>query len=96
MINLLFAFMFTLLVAIFAVQNSLPVTVTFLAWGFQTSLVFIILGSAIFGAMTILSIALLVQFKLKRSLHKIRTSHQELEAELRELKEKQDIMQQNT
>ena len=96
MINLLFAFMFTLLVAIFAVQNSLPVTVTFLAWGFQTSLVFIILGSAIFGAMTILSIALLVQFKLKRSLHKIRASHQELEAELRELKEKQEIMQQNT
>lgn len=94
--NLLFAFMFTLLVAIFAVQNSLPVTVTFFAWGFQTSLVFIILGSAIFGAMTILSIALLVQFKLKRSLHKIKVSHQELEAEIRDLKEKQESMQQNT
>lgn len=95
MMNLLFAFIFSLLVAIFAVQNSVPVTVTFLAWGFQTSLVFIILGSALFGAMTILSLALFVQFKLKRSLHKITISHHELEAEIRELKAKQEIMQQN-
>ncbi|MDF2571581.1 MAG: Lipopolysaccharide assembly protein domain protein, partial [Sporomusa sp.] len=57
MMNLLFAFIFALLVAVFAVQNSLPVTVTFLTWGFQTSLVIIILGSATFGAMTILSLA---------------------------------------
>ena len=81
MMNLLFAFVFALLVAIFAVQNALPVTVSFLLWSFQTSLVIIILGAATFGAMTILSLAMLVQFKLKRNLTKLKQSHQQLEVE---------------
>lgn len=95
MINLLFAFIFALLVAVFAVQNSLPVTVTFLMWSFQTSLVIIILGAATFGAMTILSLAMLVQFKLKRSIHKLTQLQQMLEAENRELKAKQEIQPEN-
>lgn len=93
--NLLLAFIFALLVAVFAVQNSLPVTVTFLMWSFQTSLVIIILGSATFGAMTILSLAMLVQFKLKRSLHKLTQSQQQLESENRELKARQELQPQN-
>lgn len=95
MMNLLLAFIFALFVAVFAVQNSLPVTVTFLMWSFQTSLVIIILGSATFGAMTILSLAMLVQFNLKRSLHKLTQSQQQLEAENRELKARQELQPQN-
>jgi lipopolysaccharide assembly protein A len=92
MMNLLFAFVFALLVAVFAVQNALPVTVSFLMWSFQTSLVIIILGAATFGALTILSLSMLVQFKLKRSLNKLNQSKQQLEAEnlaLRATKEMQ-------
>ncbi|HWR45358.1 LapA family protein [Sporomusa sp.] len=95
MMNLLFAFIFALLVAVFAVQNSLPVTVTFLTWSFQTSLVIIILGSATFGAMTILSLALLVQFRLRRTLHKTQQAQQLLEAENRELRASQETQPQN-
>ncbi len=84
--NLLFAFVFALLVAVFAVQNSLPVTVSFLIWSFQTSLVIIILGSATFGAMTILSLSMLVQFRLKRTLRKTLQAQQLTEAENRELR----------
>ncbi|HWR09414.1 LapA family protein [Sporomusa sp.] len=95
MLNLLFAFIFALLVAVFAVQNSLAVTVSFLAWSFQTSLVIIILGSATFGAMTILSLAMLVQFRLRRTLRKIQQSQQLLEAENRELRACQAAQPQN-
>ena len=93
MMNLLFAFVFALLVAVFAVQNSLPVTVSFLMWSFQTSLVIIILGAATFGAMTILSLSLLVQFKLRRTIAKLTETQRHLEAENHELKAKQEIQQ---
>lgn len=93
MMNLLFAFVFALLVAAFAVQNSLPVTVTFLVWSFQTSLVIIILGAATFGAMTILSLALLVQFKLRRTISKLTETQRQLEAENNELKAKQKSLE---
>lgn len=95
MINLLLAFIFAFLVAIFAVQNSLPVTVTFFAWGFQTSLVIIILGSATFGAMIILSLAMLVQFRLRRALHKAQQIQQQLEIENRQLRDLQEAQPQN-
>ena len=93
MMNLLFAFVFALLVAVFAVQNSLPVTVSFLMWSFQTSLVIIFLGAATFGAMTILSLSLLVQFKLRRTITKLTETQRQLEAENHELKAKQEIQQ---
>jgi lipopolysaccharide assembly protein A len=83
---LFLAFVFSLFVAVFAVQNSLPVIVSFLGWSFQTSLVIIILGAATFGAMTILSLAMLVQFRLRRSLTKVNQHQGELEAEITTLK----------
>lgn len=45
------AFLILVAVAIFAVQNSsaLPVTIKFLIWKFETSLVYTILGSIVLG-----------------------------------------------
>lgn len=86
------AFIFALLVAIFAVQNSLPVTVGFFIWSFQTSLVIIIMGAATFGALVILSLASLVQYRMKRNIKQTRHRQGELEAEnsiLRERLEKE-------
>ena len=75
------ALLFSLLVATFAVQNALPVTVTFMVWSFQLSLVIIILGSATFGAMIVLSLATLMQFRLRHMLQKNRQQLGELKAE---------------
>ncbi|WP_093687828.1 LapA family protein [Sporolituus thermophilus] len=85
---LFLSFVFALLVAIFAVQNSLPVTVSFLMWSFQTSLVIIILGAATFGALVIVSLATLAQFRLKRTIHQLRQRLSDLETENNELKAK--------
>ena len=82
MLLLFFAFLFALLVAIFAVQNAVFVTVSFLFWSFQTSLVLVVLGAATFGAMAVLSLASLAQFRLRRTLRRARQRLGEMEAEV--------------
>jgi lipopolysaccharide assembly protein A len=79
---LFFSLLFALLVAIFAMQNSLPVVVSFMNWSFATSLVIIILGSATFGALMILSLASLVQFRLQRHLQQTQQENTALQAEI--------------
>lgn len=86
MAYLFFAFIFALLVAIFAIQNALPVTIGFFVWNVQTSLVIIILGAATFGAMVIVSLATYVQFKQRLILQKSKQRQSELEAEVQTLK----------
>lgn len=86
MAYLFFAFIFALLVAIFAIQNALPVTISFFAWNVQTSLVIIILGAATFGAMVIVSLATYVQFKQRLIQQKSKQRQSELEAEVKTLK----------
>jgi putative membrane protein len=85
MIYLFLAFAFSLLVAVFAIQNSLPVTIAFLSWNFQTSLVIVILGAATFGALAILSLAVLMQVKARWALKKAKQRTVELEAEVKTL-----------
>ncbi len=50
MVTMLVALMFAIVIAIFALQNTVTVHVRFLAWEYETSLVLIILGSATLGA----------------------------------------------
>jgi uncharacterized integral membrane protein len=88
MLYLLFALVFSLAVAAFAIQNSLPVTVSFVTWSFQTSLVIVILGSAIFGALAIISLAVPMQIKARWDLKKCRQHLGELEAEVKTLQER--------
>lgn len=83
-----FAFLFALFIAVFAIQNYLPVTVAFFTWNFQTSLVIVILGSATFGAMIVLFLSLLIQFRLRHSLNKERQYTCELKAENSTLKKR--------
>jgi lipopolysaccharide assembly protein A len=50
MTSLLVALSLAILIALFALQNTFPVTVQFLFWEYQTSLVLVILGSTAIGA----------------------------------------------
>jgi lipopolysaccharide assembly protein A len=86
MFYLILAFAFSLVVAIFATQNSLPVTIGFLSWSFQTSLVIVILGAATFGALSTLSLAVLMQIKARWALKRVKQRQGELEAEINTLK----------
>ena len=88
MLYLFMAFVFSLLVAVFAIQNSLSVTVSFITWSFQTSLVIVILGAATFGALAILSLAVPMQLKIRWDAKKDRQRQGELEAEVKTLQER--------
>ncbi len=90
MLSLVLALIFALLVAAFAIQNSLPVTVSFVAWSFQTSLVIVILGAATFGALAVVSLAVPLQIKARWDLKKALHRQGELEAEARTLQERLD------
>ncbi|MDH4304357.1 MAG: LapA family protein [Nitrospira sp.] len=50
MTSLLLALILAILIAVFALQNTFPVTVQFLVWEYQTSLVLVILTSTAIGA----------------------------------------------
>jgi lipopolysaccharide assembly protein A len=65
---LLFALVLTTLVAIFALQNAGEVTVRFLVWTFQTSVVIVILMSAGMGALLAALVSLPQTLKARRRL----------------------------
>lgn len=79
---LLFALLLTTLVAIFAVQNAGEVTVRFLIWTFQTSVVIVILISAGMGALLAAVVSLPQTLKARRRL---RESDKRLEQLKRQL-----------
>ncbi len=79
---LMFALLLTTLVAVFALQNADQVTVRFLVWTFQTSVVIVILISAGMGALLAALVSLSQALKARRRL---RQSEKRLEHLARQL-----------
>ncbi|MBW8004778.1 MAG: LapA family protein [candidate division NC10 bacterium] len=79
---LMLALLLTTLVAIFALQNADEVTVRFLVWTFQTSVVIVILTSAGMGA---LLAALLSLPQTLRARRRMKESEEKLERLSRQL-----------
>ena len=75
-----------LLVAIFAIQNSDPVTVSFFITTRQISQALIILLSTVVGAIIALSLGLIKQFALSKKLKEKEKSIRALETEVASLK----------
>lgn len=61
--TILIVFIIILLVAIFSVQNAIPVTITFFFWRFEASLAIVIFLSVITGLITGVIIAFLLRMK---------------------------------
>lgn len=79
---------FSLVVAIFAIQNAVQVTVNFLIWNFQTSLVVVILSAAVIGALAIFSVGMFRQFSLSRKIKEYDKKVKELEAKVQQFEQK--------
>ena len=79
---LIFALFLALLVAIFAVQNAERVTIDFLVWTFQTSLVIVILVSAGVGALLAALISLPQTLTARRRLRESEKKLERLAVEL--------------
>lgn len=81
-INLLFATVFAFLIALFAVQNSVIVSVNLMMWTIEASLVLVILGAASLGFLTALFLQFYAQLKLRYQLYKAGSRIKQLEEEL--------------
>ncbi|MFQ5960465.1 MAG: lipopolysaccharide assembly LapA domain-containing protein [Candidatus Methylomirabilales bacterium] len=79
---LLFALLLTTLVAIFALQNADQVTIRFLVWTFQTSVVIVILMSAGMGALLAALVSLPQTLKAKRRLRESEKRLERLDKQL--------------
>ena len=95
MLLLILALIFALFVAIFAIQNNIIVSISLFFWSFQTSLVMVIIGSTLIGAVVLLLIALYVQipmkFKLRKALKELsglENENNSLKVQLEELTQK--------
>lgn len=82
---LISALVFSLLVAVFAVQNAVQVTVNFLFWNFQTSLVVVILSAAVIGALVMLSVAMFRQLSLTKKIKECEVRAKKLDVKVQEL-----------
>lgn len=87
----LLALIFTLLIAIFAVQNAVPVDIYFLIWKFpQVSLVVVIFASALAGALIMVFLGILRHLKNLRKQPKGKPSRPEQHAALSAAEKPQD------
>lgn len=85
---LLSSLLFALVVAIFALQNTEIVIIKFLTFKFPASLVLVILGSAIIGALALFFLGLFKQFGSWFRFRSFRQEKELLEKHLAELEEK--------
>jgi uncharacterized integral membrane protein len=78
--------LFSLVVAIFAVQNSTSVDVKFLAWGFNNiSLVLVIITSVVGGALITLLFSLPTQLRNVMKINDLKAKNQKLTTEMENL-----------
>ena len=82
-----------MLVALFAVQNAVAVSLNFVLWSFSTSLVLVILGSFLMGVLVATCFILTMKAKHYLKDKKMREEMQQLEAENKRLQERVAMLQ---
>lgn len=86
-IYLVSALVFSLLVAVFAIQNTEIVVIKFLTWNFSVSLVLVILGSAVVGALALFFLSLFRQVNSWMTIRQLNHRKDELEKQMKKLEE---------
>lgn len=79
--------LFSLIVAVFAVQNTEIVIVKFLTFQFPVSLVLVILGSAVTGALTLYFLSLFSKVSSWMKIHQLNQHKKELKKQIQELEQ---------
>jgi len=85
---LILALVFALVVAVFAVQNTMTVSINFATWTFDTPLVIVILGAAALGALSVGVLWLFNKIGMSFRLWDAQAQMRRLQGEVKRLKEK--------
>lgn len=82
--TLILAFIFALIVAIFAVINVEPVTVDYLFGTAMWPLILIIIGSVLMGGIIVASVGIVRIFSLQRKVRQLEKENQSLKSQIKE------------
>ena len=85
---LLATVLFSLVVALFAMQNAATVTVSLGFWHVEASLALVVIGAAALGILAAMPIWIMMQVQLRFRLRKSNNRLKELEQELSELRKR--------
>ena len=91
-IAFIFSLLFSVLVVVFALQNSAVVTINFLFIEYSMSQAIVILISAAFGAIIVLLLGMLKQLKSSMKIRGLTKTVNKLEEDERQLKEKEEMV----
>lgn len=86
-VYLIVALIFSLVVAIFAVQNTAMAEINFLTWSFDVPLVLVILGAAAAGALVLYLFGLFKQVGYWMKMRQLNHNKAELEKQVKKLEE---------
>ena len=92
---LILVIVLSILVALFAVQNAVAVSLNFIFWSFTTSLVLVILGSFLMGVLVATCFLLAMKAKHYLQDKKMQEEMTKLQAENKRLEERIAILQHN-
>ncbi len=92
---LLFTLIISIVVAVFAVQNAADVTVGFLMWTYQTSLVVVILGAALLGAVAMGFFTMMIKARHYLYNKSLKFEIDQLKKENAKLKEEKQMLMHN-
>ena len=91
--KILLILLFALFIAVFSIQNASPVLIRLFVWDFNISLVLIVLGAIVFGAILMTLVASLSSLRLNKEIKMEKREKEELLAELEEMKRNyQDLL----
>ncbi|HHU91964.1 MAG TPA: LapA family protein [Halanaerobiaceae bacterium] len=91
--KILLILLFALFIAVFSIQNASPVLIRLFVWDFNISLVLIVLGAIVFGAILMTLVTSLSSLRLNKEIKMEKREKEELLAELEEMKRNyQDLL----
>ena len=93
---LILTLIIALTTAVFALQNTDVVTIQFLLWEYQTSLVLVILGSVASGVVVTLLASVGPRWKGTRHLRSLETTVKSQDTRIRELEESQRLSRESS
>lgn len=86
--NLIIGLFFALLIAVFSIQNSGPVSLVLFKWYFETYLVVVVLGGVVIGALLMGMFSSLKQFSLSRRIKGLKNENEGLLKKNKELEKR--------
>ena len=86
MVYLLATALFSLLVAVFAMQNAIPVMVMLGLWSVEASLALVVIAAAAFGILAAMPVWIMMQVQLRFRLLRANSHINEMEKEIEKLR----------